>query len=103
KASTTSWLYAYEKGKRLQLSPSTLRDTGPTYAALTTRTPQVVNTRDIPDGGVVAGTDVSLSMAVIPIVSGDRALGTIQLENYEREDAFGEAEIRLLTTVAHAM
>ena len=31
------------------------------------------------------------------------ALGSIALENYEREYAFGEAEIRLLTTVASSM
>src|SRR5207302_10197562 len=33
----------------------------------------------------------------------DRVLGLIVLENYEREDAFGEAEVRLLSTVAASM
>ena len=39
----------------------------------------------------------------VPIVAGDRVLGNITLENYERENAFGEAEVRLLTTVAASM
>ena len=30
-------------------------------------------------------------------------LGSIVLENYERENAFGEAEVRLLSTVAASM
>src|SRR5204862_721219 len=45
----------------------------------------------------------SLSSVRVPIIAGDRALGLILLENYEREHAFGEAEIRLLTTVAASM
>jgi GAF domain-containing protein len=51
----------------------------------------------------VPGTDVSLSSAAIPILGGDRVLGSIAVENYEREDAYGEAEVRLLTTVASSM
>ena len=33
----------------------------------------------------------------------DRALGTVVIENYEREHAFGESDVRLLTTVAASM
>ncbi len=49
------------------------------------------------------GTDRSIAIVRVPIVGSDRVLGTMQLENYEREHAFGEAEIRLLTTVAASM
>ena len=42
-------------------------------------------------------------MVDVPILGGDRVLGTIVLENYERENAFGEAEVRLLSTVAASM
>ena len=52
---------------------------------------------------VVPGTEQSQSMASVPILGGDRALGLIILENYEREDAFGDAEVRLLSTVAASM
>ena len=101
KESRTQWLYVYEHGKRLQVSPSRLRAGGPTDRALHTREVQLWNPSGSSD--VVAGTDVSKSMVVVPIIGSDRALGTIQLENHEREDAFGEAEIRLLTTVAGGM
>src|SRR5205814_6748194 len=39
----------------------------------------------------------------IPILGSDRVLGLIVLEDYEHEDAFGEAEVRLLSTVAASM
>ncbi len=39
----------------------------------------------------------------MPILGGDRVLGTIVMEDYERENAFGEAEVRLLSTVAASM
>src|SRR5207344_1603829 len=45
----------------------------------------------------------SQSVAYVPILGSDRVLGLIVLENYEREDAFGEAEVRLLSTVAASM
>ena len=45
----------------------------------------------------------ALSRIVVPILGGDRVLGSIVLENYEREHAFGEAEVRLLSTVAASM
>ena len=53
--------------------------------------------------GTTPGTDQSLSSVAVPILGSDRALGSIALENYERENAFGEAEVRLLTTVAASM
>ena len=37
------------------------------------------------------------------IVVGDRRVGTIAMENHEREYAFGESEVRLLTTIASSM
>ena len=49
------------------------------------------------------GTDQSKSAVYIPIISSDRVLGFITIENYEREDAFGESELRLLTTIAASL
>src|SRR6185295_8633551 len=54
-------------------------------------------------GDPVPGTDQSLAIVRVPIVGSDRVLGTMQLENYERENAYGEAEVRLLSTVAASM
>jgi transcriptional regulator with GAF, ATPase, and Fis domain len=52
---------------------------------------------------IIPGTDQSKSFASIPIISSDRALGGIRMENYERENAFGESELRLLTTIAASL
>ncbi len=51
----------------------------------------------------IPGTDLSKSLIAVPIISGDRVLGLIQLENYERENAYGESELRLLTTIAASL
>ncbi len=53
--------------------------------------------------GPIPGTDASQSLVTVPILGSDRILGSIVLENYEREDAFGESEVRLLSTVAASM
>ena len=46
------------------------------------------------------GTDMSLSSVIVPMFAADRFLGTIVVESFAREHAFGEAEVRLLSTVA---
>ena len=40
---------------------------------------------------------------MVPIVVGDRRVGSISMENHEREYAFGESEVRLLSTIASSM
>jgi hypothetical protein len=71
-----------------------------------TRQPVVMNTLAelVAAGGkIVPGTDTAKAMASVPILGGDRVLGAIILENHERENAFGDAEVRLLSTVAASM
>src|SRR5205807_136411 len=48
-------------------------------------------------------TDPTRRSSDLPILGSDRVLGSIMLENFDRENAFGEAEMRLLTTVAASM
>ena len=48
----------------------------------------------------VPGADNSKSMLSVPIVVGDRFLGDISIENFERENAFAPPDIRLVSTVA---
>jgi GAF domain-containing protein len=51
----------------------------------------------------IPGTQTSRSSIGVPILGGDRVLGVISLENHEREHAYGEAEVRLISTVAASM
>ena len=99
-------LYAYEHGKRLNVPPARPKAGGPWETIVRTRQPLVLNTvaeQDAAGLQVVEGTDRSRSFARVPILGSDRVLGTISLEDYERENAFGEAEVRLLSTVAASM
>ncbi len=71
-----------------------------------TLAPQVLNrAKDYAQFGLsaVPGTDQSKSMLSVPIVSGERLLGDISIENYERENAFGESDVRLVSTVAASL
>ena len=45
------------------------------------------------------GTDWCLSIMAAPIRSAQRVMGMIGIENHEREHAYGEADLRVLTTI----
>src|SRR4029077_9927433 len=96
----------YEHGVRQHVAPTTPRERGPWPTLVRTRQPLVFRNREEAAAlgvGVIPGTDTSQSAVFVPILGSDRVLGSIVLENYEREDAFGEAEVRLLSTVAASM
>jgi len=52
---------------------------------------------------VLTGTDRARSILSAPMMAGDRLLGYVGVENHERDNAFSEADVRLLTTVASSM
>jgi len=106
KTNLSHYLYAYEHGKRLTIAPRPPTPGGLFETMRRTRQPLVLNTAaDYAKmaGGTVPGTDASKSLISVPIISGDRVLGTIVIENYERENAYGESELRLLTTIAASL
>jgi signal transduction histidine kinase/DNA-binding response OmpR family regulator/tetratricopeptide (TPR) repeat protein len=51
----------------------------------------------------VAPTERVRSLLCVPIASGDRVLGCILLADHTRDHAYGDAEVRLVQTVAAAM
>jgi len=98
------FLYAYEHGKRLTLAPTKLPDASKRF--IRTREAEVYGTAaaQIAAGlGAVPGTDQSLSNIVVPIIGSDQVLGIVAMEDYEREGAYGDAELRLLQTVAGSL
>ncbi|MGA2491156.1 MAG: GAF domain-containing protein, partial [Anaerolineales bacterium] len=105
KTNQVRFLYSYEHGQRLSLAPLPLRPDSIIASILQTRQPVVWNTLEEGDkiAPAISGTDPSKSGVSVPIISSDRVLGTIQIENYEREHAYGEAELRLLTTIAASL
>src|SRR5437867_266505 len=106
KANLTYDLYAYEHGVRLNVPPTTPAPGGTWLRLAETRQPVVANSRaEYAALGLttIPGTDIGHSTAIVPILGSDRVLGAIMLEDFDRENAFGEAEMRLLTTVAASM
>jgi signal transduction histidine kinase/DNA-binding response OmpR family regulator len=100
-------LYRYEHNRPLPLPPARpLKPDEPLARMLITRKVGVANTREEQTRvGLhpAPGTDWAHSIAAVPIIGSDRALGIIALQNHEREFAFGPHEIRLLETVAANM
>jgi signal transduction histidine kinase/CheY-like chemotaxis protein len=99
---TVRRLYAVEHGKRLHLPDEFIQSDERWDRICARRTPLVENTA-AESAAVVPGTDACLSSVMVPIVVGDRRVGSISMENHEREHAFGESEVRLLTTIASSM
>jgi GAF domain-containing protein/DNA-binding response OmpR family regulator/tetratricopeptide (TPR) repeat protein len=105
KTNLVHFLYSYEHGKRLSIAPMPLGRASINERIIRTRQPVFWNTMQEGDNisPVIAGTDASKSGISVPIISSDHVLGAIQLENYETEHAFGESELRLLTTIAGSL
>src|SRR5208283_305112 len=100
------YVYQYEHGVRLRPPPMEPSPGGTWFKLVQTRQPIVANSRAEQAAlGIktVAGTDQSISSLNVPILGSDRVLGTIVLEDYEYENAYGEGEVRLLSTVAASM
>jgi len=106
RANLVQYLYIYEHGNRLQFDPRPPRSGGTYEQLLKTRLPTILNSRAaMLAAGVytIPGTDTACAMIDVPIIGSDRVLGSLSVENHEREHAFGESEARLLSTVAASM
>ncbi len=105
KDNLVNYLYFYEHGERMDIEPRTPSPGGIFERMQKTRKPVIWNSEQEGDAisPVIPGTDNSKSGVSLPIISSDRVLGIIQVENYERENAYGESEVRLLTTIAASL
>ena len=99
-------LYVYEHGQRLAQRATPYKPEAKINLALQTGQPVVLGTRAAMDAiGIktVEGTDDSLSCVFVPVMVGERLLGAISIESFEREHAFDEAQVHLLSTIAASM
>ena len=100
------YLYNYEHGKRISQAPIPPTPGGIYETEIRTRRPVILNNpEDYKKINMIVlpGTDTSKSIISVPIISADRFLGDISMENYERESAYGDSEKRLLTTIAGSL
>ncbi|HET9822953.1 MAG TPA: GAF domain-containing protein, partial [Burkholderiaceae bacterium] len=103
-ANTMEALYSVEHGQHLPKRPPWPVGAGsPVEKLLRTGVGGYAGTRDeqaaIGIGGAVPGTDWCLSIMAAPIQGTRRVLGSIVLEDHRREHAYGEADLRVLTTI----
>jgi GAF domain-containing protein/DNA-binding response OmpR family regulator len=105
-ANEVTFPYVIERGTRLQESPIEL--IGHRRIAIETREPVVINedlvgrSAEVGQPAVLSG-EVPKSAIFVPLLVGDRAVGLISLQNLDREHAFGEADVRLLMTLAGSL
>jgi GAF domain-containing protein/DNA-binding response OmpR family regulator len=106
-ANLLHYLYIYEYGKRIYADPEPPRPGGIFETLTATRQPIVLNTiEELTKLNAITplpGTAASKSSIEVPIISSDKVLGGISIDDFERENAFGEAELRLLTTVSASL
>lgn len=104
-ANLCHWRYAVEKGERLAITPS--EPVGFSGHILRTREPLLINRelarRRVELGGSIAAGSAARSYLGVPLLIGGEATGVISLQNIDREDAFSEASLRLLTTLSTSM
>jgi GAF domain-containing protein/CheY-like chemotaxis protein/HPt (histidine-containing phosphotransfer) domain-containing protein len=95
--------YSIERGERLIDRPIEIM--GFRKIALETREPVVIN-EDMERRCIEAGNPLAIagepsrSSVFVPLLIGNRGSGVISLHNLDREHAFSEADVRLLTTLA---
>ena len=98
--------YSLERGERLIDHPVEIM--GFRRIALETREPVVVN-EDMEARCIEAGNPLAIagepskSSLFVPIVIGDRGTAVLSLHNLDREHAFSDSDVRLLTTLASSL
>jgi PAS domain S-box-containing protein len=90
--------YHYEKGDRTA-PPALKLGEGLTSRILESRKPLLLNRKEQRDWHPMVGTP-SLSFLGVPILTGEKSIGVISVQSVEEEGRFGEADVRLLATIA---
>jgi len=98
--------YTIERGVRFPDVP--IEVMGIRKHVLATREPLVINdhslerARELGQQGAIQG-EAAMSSLWAPLVVGDEARGVITLQNLDREHAFSDSDMRLLTTLASSL
>jgi PAS domain S-box-containing protein len=92
------FVYYWESGER-RPEPALTYGEGLTSQILSSREPLLLNRREQLAEQESVGTP-SLSYLGVPILVGSKAIGAISVQSIEEEGRFGEADARLLATIA---
>ena len=106
KLQTEEWKYAIEKGERLYSKPRPLnwanKELIKSKQALLINDNYVEFAKEHGGQGVSKGLPPKSAMFV-PMIVGDLVKGSVSLQNVDRENAFSESDLRLLTTLTNSM
>ena len=100
--------YAFEEGARQEtIAPRPMPD-GESMTAVMRRTrqPVLLQTQaeiDSYGSGPVPGTRPARSLVWVPMIAADEVVGLISIQDLDKEHAFDESDVRLLTTLANSM
>ena len=97
--------YAIERGERFPDEPTGIG--GFAKRVMETREPLLINERiqerAVEFGSTIIQGEEPKSILFVPLVVGGEATGRISLQNIDREHAFSESDLRLLTTIAGSL
>ena len=99
-------LYVYQHGVRLSLPPFADEPDRPLFKALQRGQPVVLNGVEAARSmGVdtTPGWEGTRSSVCVPVFAGEHLLGSIWLLDFEQDNAYDDAKVRLLSTVAASM
>jgi PAS domain S-box-containing protein len=97
-AGRIEFAYYYETGERRPQDPMEYGE-GLTSQILRSREPLLLNRKEQYEGQASVGTP-SRSYLGVPILVGERSIGVISVQSIEEEGRFGEADARVLATLA---
>jgi PAS domain S-box-containing protein len=97
-AGRIDFVYYYESGERREEPPLEYGE-GLTSQIIDSRQPLLLNHAEQYEGLAQVGTP-SRSYVGVPIMVGSKAIGVISVQSIEEEGRFGEADSRLLATIA---
>jgi GAF domain-containing protein/CheY-like chemotaxis protein len=100
------WRYAIEKGQRQYSDPRPF--IWANRQLITTHKPILINENYVETAQKFGGSGVSMGQApksavFVPMIVGDTVRGSVSLQNVDKEFAFNEADVKLLTTLTNSM
>ncbi len=103
---TEKFNYLLEKGERYYAEPR--RYDKLRYQLIMTKQKILINSdmeKAFTDFGlkVVSGTEMPKSLLFVPLIVGNKVTSYVSLQNVDKENAFSDADVRLLETLANSM
>jgi GAF domain-containing protein/DNA-binding response OmpR family regulator len=100
--------YYAKQGERFDIEPLPLTDIA--RHLIRTRQPLLINANwsdELSAIGIqpkiIGGAQIPKAILFAPLMMGDQVRGALSLQNVDRENVFGESDVRLLTTLANSL